>query len=46
MKKDIIISLPDGKRIVITSKADPSIVKMFNNVLTSINDEYLKKEKK
>lgn len=33
-----VITLPDGKRIIITPQANPRIVKMVNNVLHKMND--------
>lgn len=34
-----VITLPDGKRIVITQGADKRIVKMVNDVLHKLNTE-------
>jgi hypothetical protein len=34
-----VITLPDGKRIIITPQANPRIVKMVNNVLHKMNEK-------
>jgi hypothetical protein len=33
-----VITLPDGKRIIITPQANPHIVKMVNDVLHKMNE--------
>jgi len=40
---NIIVYLPNGARLVITKDADPSLVKMVNETLVKINQQYVSK---
>lgn len=41
-----VIELLDGKRIIINKNSDPNNIKMFNKVITDLQNEYEKRNKK